>query len=202
MSKKTRWEIRKAEGQGWKIERDPELAEMGRFYAAFAAHMRDLGTPVFGPCMFAAIARHLGRERLRLYVIRQGALLIGGMLCILNGRRWTDYYAIVRRLPGTEHANHLLYWHVIRDAVLNGAVHLDLGRSTPDSTVHAFKQKWRGIDIEVPYRFYLRPGVRADNIGFGRQKQKRSAVQRCWSALPLFVTNRVGPLIRRQLPFI
>lgn len=202
VKKKTRWAVRQAEQQDLGVAHDAKLARLSDFYAAYAAHMRDLGTPVFGADMFDAIVTHLGRDRLRLYLVTHGPRLIGGMLCIINGRRWTDYYAIVRPSPETEFANYLLYWHVIRDAAESGVERLDLGRSTPDSNVHLFKRKWRGVDTEVPYHFYLGPGVRADNVGFARQKQDKGLLQRCWSNLPLFLTNRVGPLIRKQLPFI
>jgi serine/alanine adding enzyme len=202
VKKKTRWAVRQAEQQNLRIEHDAALARMRDFYAAYAAHMRDLGTPVFGLDMFEAIVTNLGYDRLRLYVVEYDGRLIGGMLCVINGRRWTDYCAIVRPTADTKFANYLLYWHVIRDASQNGVERFDLGRSTPDSNVHLFKRKWRGTDIEVPYHFYLRPGVRSDNVGFGRQKRDKGMLQRCWSTLPLFVTNRIGPIIRKQLPFI
>ena len=194
--------MRQAEKQNLTIKHDAGLEGLSAFYAVYAAHMRDLGTPVFGADMFAAIVTHLGRNRLRLYLVSHGSHLIGGMLCIVNGRRWTDYYAIVRPSLDTKFANYLLYWHVIRDASQNGIERLDLGRSTPNSNVHLFKRKWRGIDIEVPYHFYLRPGVHTGNLGFIRHKQDKGMLQRCWSTLPLAISNRVGPLIRKQLPFI
>jgi FemAB-related protein (PEP-CTERM system-associated) len=200
--KKTRWAIRQAAPEGVQIEHDSALARLGDFYAAYAAHMRDLGTPVFGADVFAAIVRHLGPDRLRLYIASDRRALIGGMLCFINGRRWTNYYAIVRPSLDTEFANYLLYWHVIRDAARTGVICLDLGRSTPGSNVHLFKRKWRGTDIDVPYHFYLGPNVRADNLGFSKEKREKGMLQKCWSTLPLFVTNRLGPLIRRQLPFI
>jgi Acetyltransferase (GNAT) domain len=202
VKKKTRWAVRQAKRQDISIELDAALARLSGFYAVYAAHMRDLGTPVFGAERFDAIVTHLGRDRLRLYTVKHGGRLVGGMLCILNGSRWTDYCAIVRPSPDTDFANYLLYWHVIRDASQNGAERLDLGRSTPNSNVHLFKRKWRGIDIEVPYQFYLRPGFHSENVGFGRQKQNQGMMQRCWSKLPLVVCNRIGPLIRKQLPFI
>jgi serine/alanine adding enzyme len=202
VKKKTRWAVRQAEKQDLTVEHDSVFASLRDFYAAYAVHMRDLGTPVFGFDVVEAMVTHLGRHRLRLYVIRHGERLIGGMLCIVNCQRWTDYYAIARPSPEAEFANYLLYWHVIRDASQSGVERLDLGRSTPGSNVHLFKRKWRGVDVDVPYHFYLRPGIRAENVGFGQQKQHKGALQRCWTTLPLFATNRVGPLIRKQLPFI
>jgi serine/alanine adding enzyme len=202
VKKKTRWAVRQAEKQNLSILHDVTLAQLTEFYAAYARHMRELGTPVFGPEMFDAIVTHLGHDRLRLYILNHCERPIGGMLCIVNGRRWADYYAIVRPSPHTEFANYLLYWHVICDAAQNGAVRLDLGRSAPNSNVHLFKRKWRGVDIEVPYHYYVSAGVRSRNLGFSQQKQDKGLLQKCWSRLPLFVSNRVGPLIRRQLPFI
>jgi len=202
IKKRTRWAVRQAEKTNLTIEHDVELGELSNFYKVYAAHMRDLGTPVFGADVFKAIVTHLGRARLRLYLVKNGPQLIGGMMCIINGRRWTDYYAIVRPSADTEFANYLLYWHVIRDASCNGIERLDLGRSTPESNVHQFKRKWRGIDIDVPYYFYVRPGRSRRNLGFIRQKEEKGALQRCWGNLPLSVSNRLGPLIRKQLPFI
>lgn len=202
INKKTRWGVRQAQAQDLHVEHDTALRKLHEFYAVYAVHMRSLGTPVFGANIFDALVDRLGRDQVRLYTIRNGDKLIGGMLCILNGRRWTDYYAVVLPSSETEFANYLLYWHVIRDAAQTGAECIDLGRSTPGSNVHLFKKKWRGTDVEVSYHFYLRAGVRAHNIGFARQKQSKGALQLVWSKLPLSVSNRIGPLIRKQLPFI
>jgi lipid II:glycine glycyltransferase (peptidoglycan interpeptide bridge formation enzyme) len=164
--------------------------------------MRDLGSPVVGLDAFRAIRRHLGPQRLRLYLVHHGARLIGGMLCVLNGGRWTDYYAAVRPGADVEFANYLLYWHVIRDAAQCGATLLDFGRSTPDSTVHLFKRKWGGRDVAFPYQFYANPAVKMRDPGLQRIREQRGTAQRLWSHLPLALCNRLGPLLRKQLPFI
>jgi len=202
VKKKTRWAVRQAEQQALRVQEDATLDELGAFYRVYAAHMRDLGTPVFGADVFDAIAIHLGGKRLRLYLVKHDSRLIGGMLCIVNGHHWTDYYAVVRLSAETEFANYLLYWHVIRDAAQSGVQRFDLGRSTPDSNVHLFKRKWRGVDVEMPYHYYVRPGIRTENLAFSRQKQDKGILQKCWSALPSPFTNRLGPLLRKQLPFI
>jgi serine/alanine adding enzyme len=202
VKKKTRWAVRQAEQRALKIQHDATLNELGAFYRVYAAHMRDLGTPVFGADVFDAIAVHLGRERLRLYLVRHESRLIGGMICIVNGQYWTDYYAAVRPSADTEFANYLLYWYAIRDAAQSGVRRFDLGRSMPNSNVHLFKRKWRGTDVELPYHYYVRSGIPTNNLAFSRQKRGKGLMQRCWSMLPLSVSNRAGPLIRKQLPFI
>jgi serine/alanine adding enzyme len=202
VKRKTRWGIRQAEKQDLCIEADPRFAHLDAFYHVYARHMRDLGTPVFGKETFCAMHKHLGPERLRLYLVKHREDLIGGMLCIIHGNNWTDWYAVVRTTNEIEFANYLLYWHVIRDASQQGAETFDLGRSTPGSNVHLFKRKWGGLDVEVPYYFYPVTGRLNIDPGLQQMKQSKGWPQRIWSRLPLGVCNIAGPLLRRQLPFI
>lgn len=202
VKRKTRWGIRQAEKQELSIEHDPQLAGLEAFYSVYATHMRDLGTPVFGVSTFRAMGEYLGRDRLRLYLAKYRGRLIGGMLCIIHGNSWTDWYAVMRSSEEIEFANYLLYWHVIRDASLHGVESFDLGRSTPGSNVHLFKRKWGGRDIEVPYHFYPSSNARSRDMGLQELKQSKGLAQRVWAHLPLPLCNTVGPLVRKQLPFI
>jgi hypothetical protein len=202
VKKKTRWAIRQVQRTKIRVERDADLSDLDLFYSLYAEHMRDLGTPVQGRDTFLALIRHLGQARLRLYFVLENDRKIGGMLCILNKGRWTDYYAIVRPSQQTEFANYLLYWSVISDAAASGCPILDLGRSTPETNVHLFKRKWGGRDIEVAYHFY--PSKESVHLELGLEDLKRGKGlrQRMWSHLPLWAGNRLGPLLRKQLPFI
>lgn len=195
---KTRWAIRQAEKEPLTIEQDDSLSLMDAFYALYAAHMHELGTPVFSREFFRAMRRHLG-PTLRLYMIRHRASPIGGMLCVEHGARWTDLYAIVRRRGAPEFANYLLYWHVIRDAAEHGVAEFDLGRSTPGSNVHLFKRKWGGRDEPVPYAFYATKGMKFGMLDGNREK---GAAQKLWAKMPIAFCNLAGPIIRRDLPFL
>ncbi len=82
--------VRQAQKSSLRIEADPELSELDEFYRVYAAHMRDLGTPVFSREMFRAMKAHLGKGRLRLYLARyNGRATFGGMLCI-TPRQFVD----------------------------------------------------------------------------------------------------------------
>jgi serine/alanine adding enzyme len=192
--------IRIAESSMVRIENDADLSGIDDFYGVYAEHMCDLGTPVMGIDSFHAMRSHFGPRRLRLYLVKEKHRIIGGMLCILNKDRWTDYYAIMRPSSETQFANYLLYWHVIRDAASSGAPLLDLGRSMLNSTVHHFKRKWGGWDVEVNYHFYFAAQPRSPWLE--GLKRGNGLPQRIWSHLPLAVCNRFGPLLRKQLPFI
>lgn len=202
IKKKTRWGIRQAEKHAILIERDPDLHRLEEFYQVYAAHVHKLGTPVMGLDVFRSLRNKLGPQRLRLYLASYGNALIGGMLCIVTTARWMDYLAVVRPNRETQFANYLLYWHVIRDASQCRVPRFDMGRSTPGSNVHLFKRKWGGVDVQTPYYFYPTPGISIRDVALQRLKTGRGLPQRVWSRLPLAVCNRLGPLVRKQLPFI
>jgi hypothetical protein len=164
--------------------------------------MHALGTPAIGLDAFRAMRRHLGPNRLRLYIARERNNLIGGMLCLVNADQWTSYFACTHSSKDVQFANYLLYWHVICDAATLGIGGFDLGRSTPNSNVHIFKQRWGGADVDVPYYFFPQAGSSPRDMGLQELKAGKGLSQRVWSSLPLALCNRVGPLLRKQLPFI
>jgi hypothetical protein len=202
IKKKTRWAIRQTSKQPITVEHDPDLAQLGSFYGVYAQHMRGLGTPVMGFDMFESIRARLGKSRLRLYLVKYRQTIVGGMLCIVNSTRWTDQYAIVLPSKEAEFANYLLYWHVICDANSCNVPLLDLGRCRPGSNIHLFKRKWGGIDVDVPYHFYAANASSITNFGLEGLKRQKGVAQRIWPYVPLFLCNRVGPLLRKRLPFI
>lgn len=202
MKQSGRRAVRKGEKESVSIELDSGLAYLEEFYWVYAAHMKELGTPVMGIDAFKAMRRHLGLGHLRLYVVRQHDKVIGGMLCLVNSDQWTSYFAATRNSKEAQFANYYLYWHVIRDAAGLGVAQLDLGRSTPNSNVHIFKQRWGGTDIDVPYYFFSRPDTRPRDMGLQKLKAGTGLPQRLWSHLPLTLCNHLGPLLRKQLPFI
>jgi len=131
------------------------------------------------------------------------------MLCILNSRCWTAVYSAVRPSRETDFANYLLYWHMIRDASIDGTPLLDLGRSAPDSNVRLFKRKWGGTEIEVAYeRYFGRAKSQNDHSRQhrgsvrGSLRRQKGLLYRLWSHLPLPLCNLLGPPIRKQLPFM
>jgi hypothetical protein len=199
---KTRWEVRQAERQVLSVELDTTLAGLETLYRLYAAHMHELGTPVFGVETFRSMHRNLGNDRMRVYILRLGPEVIGGMVCLVHGNHWTDLYAIVRRSEATEFANYLLYWSVIGDAADGRAETLDLGRSAPGSTVLLFKHKWGGTDVDVPYLFYPTRFSASTQLGLVQETREKGFRQKIWSGLPLPVANRLGPIIRRDLPFL
>jgi len=200
LSSYVRRDIRRAAKRGYSIRLDDRLHCLDTsFYDEYAAHMRHLGTPVFGRLMMTAIKKYLGPERLRLYLAMRGEEVVGGLLCVMAKSGWLALYGVVRENLLREYVNYLLYWHAITEAADAGVAYFDLGRNTPGGGVHEFKSKWPGEDRESEHYYFARSGAGAPN--FGKLYQGRSLKQRIWMKLPLGMTNRLGPVLRRQLPF-
>lgn len=200
LSSYTRRDIRRAVKRGYSIRVDDDLSCVDTvFYDEYASHMRHLGTPVFARQMMSAIKEYLGPERLRLYLAMRGEEVVGGLLCVVAPSGWLALYGVIRENLLRDYVNYLLYWHAILQAADAGVAYFDLGRNTPGGGVHDFKSKWPGEDRESEHRYFARSGVKLPN--FDILHQGRSFRQRLWMKLPLGITNRLGPVLRRQLPF-
>lgn len=198
LPRKTRKAIRLAEEAGYTVQQDDSAIDA--FYEVYATNMRDLGTPVTGPAMFHAMRRHLAKT-FRLYLVGREGLVAGGLICVNDATTWYPLYASVLNAYKPEYPNYLMYWTAMADAARVGGVQVfDLGRSTPNSGNHFFKQKWHGEDSPVPHHYYVRPGSTVDPA-IAALRESLSLKQRVWQRLPLPIANRLGPSIRRQLPF-
>jgi FemAB-related protein (PEP-CTERM system-associated) len=192
---KVRNQIRKAEQHELTFAwgRDDVLDE---FYDVFATNMRDLGTPVFGRRLFAAMLEHLPTAA-EICVVRQGrrpcaaAILIHG-----DGVTEVPSASSLRRMNHLN-ANMLLYWQLLTRAIERGQRVFDFGRSSADSNTYRFKAQWGAQPHPAVWQYYVRQGsvdaMRPDN-----PKQQRRI--RVWQRLPVWLTRLAGPRIIRGIP--
>jgi serine/alanine adding enzyme len=166
------------------------------FYDVFCRNMRDLGTPVFGRRLFAAVLQGFP-ERAELCVVRAGEKPIAGAL-LLHGRGVTEVPS-ASSLRSHNHtcANMLMYWHLLERAIGRGQDVFDFGRSTPGGGTYRFKEQWGARPHPASWQFYTRGGsvadMRPDNPRFRR-------IIEVWKRLPVPVTRWIGPAIVRGIP--
>jgi FemAB-related protein (PEP-CTERM system-associated) len=166
------------------------------FYAVFSRNMRDLGTPVYGRSLFAAILRQFP-DRAEICVVRLGKQPVAAAL-LLHGWGITEVpSASSLRAFNSTCANMLLYWHLLERAVQRKQEVFDFGRSSKDSNTFRFKKQWGAEPAPAEWQYYLRTGsatdVRPDNPKYRR-------FIRIWQRLPLFLTRWLGPVIVRGIP--
>jgi serine/alanine adding enzyme len=166
------------------------------FYSVFAHNMRDLGTPVYAFRFFATIFEHLADVRLVVLRLQQrpvsAAVLIGhkDMLEI----PWASTLRSVNPL-GT---NMLLYWTALRHAIEAGYSKFDFGRSTPNSGTYRFKKQWGAVPVPLFWHYWLPDGESVPKLNPENPKYRFAIA--LWKRLPLWVANKLGPPIVRNLP--
>jgi FemAB-related protein (PEP-CTERM system-associated) len=196
LDRKVRNQVRKAEKSAIVVESGgAEL--LGDFYAIFARNMRDLGTPVYGRALFAAILAEFPSEA-RIHVSR----LNGAPVAVALSYQFRDWIEVPSASSLREHRalcpNYLLYWNIITTAIDSGTTVFDFGRSTPGDGTYNFKEQWGATPQPLWWEYVLAKGqaLPADD----RHSARYQMTIDLWKRLPLAVATTVGPHLARLIP--
>ncbi len=169
------------------------------FYRVFAENMRDLGSPVHARVWIEAILRHFGEAaRVVLVSTPAGEPAAAGVL-LLHGRAAVVPWASSLRRLNQLNPNMLLYRTLLTTAADQGCRVFDFGRSTPGEGTWRFKQQWGA----TPGPLYWQdigtldgpdPAGQGTDSGTGRR-----IAEALWSRLPLSLSTRLGPPLRRYI---
>jgi len=196
LDRKVRNQVRKAEKSGLTVTKGgTEL--LPEFYTVFARNMRDLGTPVYSRRLFEQVLAAFPLHA-RLHVVRRGQQPVAAGLTYRSAATTEVPWASSIRDYNSLCPNHLLYWHIIEDAIAGGGDTLDFGRSTPHEGTYRFKEQWGAVPFALHWEYpYLRNDRIPDANPANPKFQTAVAV---WQRMPLWLTNRVGPHIVRRIP--
>ncbi len=191
---KLRSQIRRPQKEG--LEARFGVDQVSPFYEVFASNMRSLGTPVLPRRFFERIAGVFPRAVMFGAVYRGAQPLAAGC-----GFTWRDEFEMTWASSLREHnrlaPNMLLYWSFLEHMIGRGVRVFDFGRCTPGGGTHRFKQQWGAADVPLPWLQWSSRHVVAPPSPDRPAFRLASAV---WRRLPQAVTNRIGPLLARQLP--
>jgi FemAB-related protein (PEP-CTERM system-associated) len=194
-SAKVRNQIRKGEKAGFAVSWGA-AENLAGFYDVLCENMRDLGSPVYGKKLFAAILEAFPGDA-EICLVRDGAKPAAAAL-LLHGWGVTEV-PTASSIKGynTRNVNMLMYHHLLRRAVERGQRVFDFGRSTPDSGTYKFKKQWGSVPHPATWQYCVLQGsagdMRPDNPRYQR-------AIRLWRRLPVGLTRRVGPFIVRGIP--
>jgi FemAB-related protein (PEP-CTERM system-associated) len=164
------------------------------FYDVFAQNMRDLGTPVLPRAFFERIVAAMPESAVLGVTYWNGRAVAGGFGFIWRDEFEMTWSSSLKELRASK-PNMLLYWDYMRELIGRGMRRFNFGRSTPGSGPHEFKRSWGAVDEPLPWLQWPEAGAGA---GESRAANAASAV---WRHLPLRITNAVGPVLARQLPW-
>jgi FemAB-related protein (PEP-CTERM system-associated) len=196
LDRKVRNQIRKAEKSDLTML-SGGLELLDDFYRVFARNMRDLGTPVYGRALFAAILSRFPDDA-RLHLVRIRGRTVAGALSY----RFRDWIEVPSASSLREHRalcpNHLMYWSIIVQAVEGRCRVFDFGRSTPGDGTYHFKQQWGARQEQLWWEYGLQP--RAALPTDDRHSARFEATIKAWKRLPVGLARLIGPRIARYVP--
>ncbi len=196
IDRKVRNQVRKAQKDGLtSATGGGELVD--QFYDVFARNMRDLGTPVYAKRLFSETLR-LFPDAAQVYTVRSGNITVAAAIAIRHGDTVLVPWASSLREYRQQCPNMLLYWTMLERASITGARVFDFGRSSPDSGTHHFKVQWGAQATPLHWEYVLLRGQMPPDQG--TSNPKFGVAIRAWKRLPLWATNRFGPLLVRNIP--
>lgn len=193
---KVRNEIRKAQSTGLTVRHGKEEL-LDEFYKIFSRNMRDLGTPVTGKNFFANILKYFPGDS-TIFTVQHKGKAIAAVFTLSHGDTIEIPWASSVRTFNKLCPNEFMYWEVIRYAIMQGLKNFDFGRCTKDSGTYKFKKQW-APDVKQLYWQYW-ACLESDLPSDDPKQSKFRLLIAAWRKLPLFITNRLGPYIAKDIP--
>jgi len=195
LSPKVRNQVRKGEKQNFEIQWGG-LERLDTFYHVFSRNMRDLGTPVFSPHLFAAILEEYPEQAEFCTLITAGRPIAGALLIHAPGMTQVPSASALREF-NSQNPNMLMYWHLLCRAIERGQHTFDFGRSSQQSNTFRFKKQWGAESQPAVWQYYDRKGGISE---MRPESGKYRLMIKTWQRLPVWLTRRIGPPIVRGIP--
>jgi FemAB-related protein (PEP-CTERM system-associated) len=201
---KLRSQIRKAEKNGLTCVVANSQTQIDDFYQIFAINMRKLGSPVHSKKWFECLFNHYAQQSI-LSVVYSDKAPVGAGIVLRTANKvtipWASTVAEYNKLA----PNMMLYWSLLEHVSNLGCTEFDFGRSTYDEGTYKFKRQWGAEPVPLAWSDLvqnLAPNQTTTDItttGSDKVNQIRALVEKTWSKLPLGVTTRLGPKIRKHI---
>ena len=193
---KLRSQISRPKKEGMEVRFGAEQVEP--FYRVFSRNMRDLGTPVLPRLFFEEIQRAFPDEAVFGAVYHRGEPVAAGGGFRFDGEFEMNWASSIREYNPLA-PTMLLYWSFMERLIdRDGVRTFDFGRCTPGSTTHRFKLQWGGS--EAPLHWLQWPSA-APSEGLATDRLPMQVAAATWRHLPLWLANRIGPVVARRLPW-
>jgi FemAB-related protein (PEP-CTERM system-associated) len=167
------------------------------FYQVFSLNMRDLGTPVYSQQFFEGIIKNFPSKS-QIAIVYLNNMPVGAGFLISHNGTMEIPWASTNRKFNRFGINMYLYWNILKTAIQQGAHQFDFGRSSKDAGTLKFKKQWGAQPKQLYWYYQLKKGHAIPQLNHNNKKLK--LLIEIWKKLPLSFTNRIGPLIVKNLP--
>ena len=194
--RKQRAEVRRSLEFGLDVRVAADERARAEHFAVYATSVRNLGTPVFPKRLFDSLIEFYGPEADILTVSKDGQPL-ASVLSLYFRDEVLPYYGGGTPAARTWRANDHMYWMLMEHARTRGCTSFDFGRSKVGTGAFSFKKNWGFEPTPLAYEFRLAPGQAMPDVNPLNPKYK--LMVETWSRMPLWLANRLGPLLSRGL---
>ena len=205
LDRNIRRQIRMAERNGLTAVVDRSGERLDDFYHVLSHFTHQAGTPIFGRKFLQNVVESFPDGFNIALVYREGEPIGGYFQLALGDMVYGEWGATLHEYLELRPV-YLAYWTIIADAAAHGYSFLDMGRSPAGSSASKYKGQWATQMTPVYQQTWTpRPeDARTGGDSVARQAQTDTGfqvVRRVWPKLPFAVAQRLGPLLRRHVPF-
>lgn len=168
------------------------------FYAVFSANMRHLGSPVHSSEWFDSIGDSYADNCL-CCIVYAGELPVAGGILLISGKQAAVPWASTAREFNRLSPNMLLYWSMLAYSCDRGITEFDFGRSDFGGGTYQFKSQWGARPRLLNWYRGDRPGKTPETPPARLALLPRRVVETAWRYLPLGLTLKLGPRIRKYV---
>ncbi len=166
------------------------------FFRVYGESMRNLGSPVFPRRLFDSMLDLFGAD-CDILTVSDGAEPVASVLNFYFKDIVHPYWGGGTTAARDCFASELMYFEVMCHASRRGCRRFDFGRSKVGTGNYSFKMNW-GMDPE-PLRYGVRTAAGAAARDINPLSPKNRLKVEAWKKLPLWVSNRLGPVLARGL---
>jgi FemAB-related protein (PEP-CTERM system-associated) len=193
--RKHRAEVRKGLAAPLTVTTGSDRAARDAHFAVYAESVRNLGTPVFPRRLFDTVIDAFGPDADILTVVRNGTPQASVLSLYWRGSVM-PYWGGGTRDARSLRANERMYFALMGRARARGMTSFDFGRSKTGSGPAAYKKNWGFEGVPLAYAHWSADGAVRD---MNPTSAKYRLMVESWQRLPLWLANRIGPIIARQL---
>jgi len=201
LDRNIRRQIRMAERNELKAVVDRTGATLDDFYTVMSRFTHQAGTPIFARKFLAEVIAAFPNDFNIVMVYKDTQPLGGYFQLELDKTNYGVWGATLHEFLELRPV-YLAYWTIIADSIARGFETLDMGRSPVGSNASQYKSQWANCSRPVYQQTWSLNERPVASVAKQAQSDERfQSFRRIWPKLPLPLTQLMGPLIRRQIPF-
>ncbi len=194
--RKHRAEVRKALANDLTVHIGQGSADRDAHFHCYATSVRNLGTPVFPRRLFDTVLDAFGKDA-DILTIRHNGTPVASVLSLYWQGKVMPYWGGGTTAARSLRANERMYFELMDHARARGMSHFDFGRSKTGTGPAAYKKNWGFEAQPLAYARWNADGTAPRDTNPTSAKYRLMVDS--WQRLPLWLANRLGPVISRQL---